>query len=111
VANKDIRVIYIIGPISGRPNANLEAFQAARAKVRKMVGEYELIVIPHELFTPKELHLKCPALCWCRAMCACLPVARSARMIYALHDWRESPGARVEIRERRADAIVMEEAL
>jgi hypothetical protein len=102
-------MIYIIGPISGRSNANLEAFQAARARVREIVGEYELIIIPHELFVPTGPSRDCPAICWCRAMEACIPVARMARMIYALHEWRESPRARVEMRERRADAIVMEE--
>jgi len=98
-------VIYIIGPISGRKHGNVRAFMRA---YRKMKAEHpeELVFTPQMLYTPKGDALKCPALRWCEAMAECLPVAREADMIYALHDWQESPGARIEMRERKPGAIV-----
>lgn len=92
--------VYIIGPISGRVDANKPAFYVARAYASRLWPDAE-VIIPHDLYEPYGEALKCPALCWCEAMVRCLPVARAADVVLALPDWRQSVGARVEVRERR----------
>jgi hypothetical protein len=45
-------MIYIIGPISGRPEANRPAFEKARQDLRKR-HRTEKIIIPHGLYTQR----------------------------------------------------------
>ena len=89
-------LIYIAGPITGKPNENIEAFQAAK---REMVRRYPSarVIIPHNLYTPDRSAKICPALCWTEAMAECLPVVDEADLVVALPGWRESRGARREI--------------
>jgi hypothetical protein len=96
--------VYIIGPISGKPDANKRAFFRAYGFARLRWPEAH-VIIPHDLYIPSAPAYRCPALRWCEAMCACIPVARSADIIVALSDWRSSPGARVEERERTGRLI------
>ena len=92
-------LIYIIGPITGKPSDNIEAFELAKVVTRKRFPEAHILT-PHDLYTPDRLTRLCPAICWIEAMNACIPYAENADLLVALPGWKESRGARIEMDHR-----------
>lgn len=78
--------IYISGPVTGRENNNLAAFYEAAAEVARQGGKP---VIPHDYVMPGEG--------WEAAMKVCVAVMMRCDGLYAMLDWGESRGARIEV--------------
>ena len=91
--------VYIAGPISGIDDDNRPAFEEARRHVES-IACFRAIV-PHDLYRPTAEERQCPALIWCRAMCACLPHLERAQYVYMLDGWERSRGARRELARAR----------
>ena len=94
--------IFIIGPVTGRLADNRPAFEVAHHLVHDRWPNAH-IIIPHELYTPDRAARVCPGLRWTEALCVCITAARTADIVVALDDWRESRGARREREECRGE--------
>lgn len=78
-------IVYVAGKMAGLPNKGKEKFYAAAKALRE---EGEIVLNPAEL--PEGL----PGECY---MPICLAMINAADIVYALDNWRDSPGARLEI--------------
>ncbi len=79
--------VYIAGPISGREETALIEFEKAELKLKAQ--GYEVVnpmKLPHD-------HNKT----WISYMRECLKELLDCEIIYMLRDYRNSPGARVEL--------------
>ncbi len=84
--------VYIAGPVSGIPGYNMPLFRdTARRLARIDIGS----IIPHDVYSPGD-H-RCPALIWCEAMIACIPVLLSSDAVVFLDGWKNSAGCRREM--------------
>jgi hypothetical protein len=97
--------IYLAGPISCLPDANRPAFEAERRRILALGLMDAAVVIPHELYQPVGPALECPALCWCEAMCVCLPAVERAAMVFLVPGWQASSGACREREHAKARGI------
>jgi hypothetical protein len=104
-------IIYLAGPVSGYPDGNRPAFEALRRRILAVLTEGVEVVIPQELYTPQGEALRCPALRWCEAMLACLPVVERAAIVFMVQGWEGSPGARREQEHAQAQGIAVGEWL
>ncbi|GAB3763555.1 hypothetical protein GCM10028796_17260 [Ramlibacter monticola] len=89
-------VVYLSGPISGRPEGNRPAFDRAAENLR--AAGYQ-VVNPHEVFTeePPADHADL-AEYWVRAMRADLVAMMRCTHICRLPEWEHSRGATIESR-------------
>ena len=91
--------LYVIGPVTGKPDRNRAAFEEARGKLE--AAGYK-VTIPHD-FIPEDA-------LWGMAMRASLAriLKRKLFGVATLAGWRESEGARLEEKVARAtDVLVM----
>lgn len=86
--------VYVMGPMTGHPNMNREAFERARREIE--ANPKVRAIIPFDLYEPGPQAAKCPALTWCEAMLVCLPAVAKAKYAYALAGWQGSRGAQRE---------------
>lgn len=83
--------IYVSGPITGRPDRNLDAFQEAQ---RSLVDAGHTAIIPHQIVVPSATHEQ--------AMRACINELTwrlggfSYDGVALLPGWEQSEGARLE---------------
>lgn len=92
--------VYVAGPVSGRPNQNREAFERARRDIE--INPLVKAIVPFDVYRPSMMAERCPALEWCQAMLACLPVVEIVDYVYLLAGWRGSRGACVEAAAAKA---------
>jgi len=90
-------VIYISGPISGRPNGNREAFDQAQ---RELEADGHRVLNPHVFCAFLESSPRWPSMGplekWDAYMAVCLATLPGAHRIHLLEGWEDSPGARIE---------------
>lgn len=97
------RVIYVSGPMSGRENANREAFEAAAKYLSTLPGVQE-VWIPHDI-APHEHEGECPpsythnldhsAACFLREDLVAMLI--KCTEVWMLPGWEHSVGARLEL--------------
>ena len=78
--------IYIAGKMTGLPDLGRERFRAAAERLREE---------GYTVLNPAELPDGMPG---DRYMPICLAMVNAADAVYALDNWKESPGATIEIR-------------
>lgn len=83
-------LIYVIGPVTGRPDLNRPAFEAARRLLERRGYAVE---VPHDTIPPGTD--------WARAMAMSAERLRLADGVAKLDGWRSSRGARAEARLAR----------
>ena len=93
-------VVYIAGKVTGLPDLGRAKFDAAAKRLREQ---------GHVVLNPGELPVGMPA---DRYMPICLAMVQAADTVYALDNWKDSNGARIEIRYARYQGknIVFQEA-
>lgn len=77
--------IYVIGPVSGKPNRNRDEFERARKLLEKRGYEAE---IPHDSI-PADTG-------WLAAVQMSMRRLKTADGVAKLNGWRKSTGARIE---------------
>ena len=77
-------IIYIAGPITGKPDGNKAAFDAAEKKLKAQ---------GHAVLNPRSLPDDLPRTAY---MPICLAMLQQADAIYLLEGWINSAGARLE---------------
>lgn len=87
--------IYIAGPMTGLPDLNFPAFNAAAAQLRA-VGYH--VENPAEINPDKEAE-------WIDCMERDLPQLMTCDAVFALPGWRNSKGARIEVCVARAKGM------
>ena len=80
-------VVYVSGPVTGRENRNREAFEDAR---RRLCAAGYWVRLPHGCVPPGTE--------WKEAMRLSIAAMMGCDGVARLTDWRESPGARIEVR-------------
>lgn len=88
--------LYISGPMSGMPELNYPAFNAAAEQLRER--QYEVI-------NPAEIPSTKPEMTWGDWMRADLVALLNCDTIYMLKGWEDSDGAKLE--KHIADALGM----
>jgi hypothetical protein len=89
-------VVYLSGPISGRPEGNRPAFDRATQNLR---ARGFVVVNPFEVFTePPPVDPADLAAYWVRAMRADLRAMMDCTAIARLPEWERSRGATIESR-------------
>jgi len=90
IGSKKYKKVYLSGPITGKPNLNIDEFQKYEDKFKELNFE---VVNPHKLHTEEETK----RFGWhefmrrdIKAMCDCDFVA-------VLNDWEKSKGANLEV--------------
>ena len=80
--------LYVIGPVTGRPDRNRAEFEAARARLEADGHE---VTTPLDIVPPDATHERAMrvSLCW-------LLLTGRVDGVATLRDWFRSPGARVE---------------
>lgn len=80
--------VYVIGPVTGRENRNMAAFEAARARLTEAGHE---VSTPLDFVPPSASHEAAMrmSLCW-------MLHTGGIEAVATLGDWEQSPGARVE---------------
>lgn len=84
-------LVYIFGPMTGKPDLNRAAFEEARLRLE--ANPNIIAIIPHDIYQPEGPALKCPALAWCEGMLADYPWILQADVLCALPGWIHSRGA------------------
>lgn len=87
---KDIKTVYIAGPISGKPDDNKKAFSNAEERLF-MMGYSP--VNPHKL-NHEENHSRD----WFQYMRVCISAMMQCDAIVLLDGWEDSDGAQMEIK-------------
>lgn len=77
-------IVYIAGPMTGKPNYNREAFAA---KMKELIEQGYTVLSPH--FLPDGLQYR-------DYIAIGLAQVQAAEAIFMLPGWRESDGARAE---------------
>lgn len=85
-------IVYVSGPVSGRPDLNRPIFEIARRKIEE---------IGHKAIIPIDLCWDlvdgpCKAFIWTACMVRCLDALDRADAILMLEGWQDSRGARIE---------------
>lgn len=80
-------VVYIAGPMTGKPELNFPAFERAAASLR--ASGYE-VISPHEVNPDKGMP-------WAACMRRDIPELCKCDAIALLPGWEESKGARLEM--------------
>lgn len=88
------RYVYICGPVSGMPDHNWPAFNAARSTVKQILG-HVMVTIPHELVPSSVSEPLAMGLCLA-ALCAAVENGMDLTIV-ALPGWRDSLGSLVEV--------------
>lgn len=89
------RYAYIAGPITGLPDRNRPAFEAARLEVERITGAYR-VTIPHDLVSESMTEGRAMSVCvWEIARLAELPDV--SFFVVLLPGWRDSLGTAVEV--------------
>lgn len=78
--------IYVAGPVTGKEQLNLPAFEDAAAMLRE--SGYEA-VIPHDHVPPDAE--------WHDAMRICIPLMLTCDGVALIDEWSRSEGARLEV--------------
>ena len=78
-------MVYIAGKVTGLPDLGRVKFDAAAKRLREQ---------GHVVLNPGELPVGMPA---DRYMPICLAMVDAADTVYALKNWKDSPGARIEV--------------
>lgn len=86
--------VYICGPVSGMPDHNWPAFNAARSTVKQILG-HVMVTIPHELVPSSVSEPLAMGLCLA-ALCAAVENGMDLTIV-ALPGWRDSLGSLVEV--------------
>ena len=89
-------LIYMIGPVTGKPDLNREVFEDAKERLRD--AGYD-VMIPHDVVLPGATHPVAMRLS-IKTMLGCDGVAM-------LTDWVESQGATLENRVARACGLTL----
>lgn len=93
-----IRYAYIAGPVTGIPDRNRPAFEAARPVVAEILGlNRRFVCIPHDLFWPNWTGTEARAMEVCLSHICCFVSDGHAMTVVALPGWRESAGSLVEV--------------
>lgn len=84
-------LVYVFGPMRGKPELNLAQFKAAQADLE--LNHNVIALIPHDIYRPEGPARDCPALAWCEGMVADYPWVLQADILCGLPGWRASRGA------------------
>ena len=90
-----IRYAYIAGPVTGLPDRNRPAFEAARATVERILGADSRVTIPHDFVKESDAETTAMVLCVV-AICDMVKLGLSP-VVVLLPNWRESAGSLVEV--------------
>jgi len=83
-------LIYISGPITGRPQLNVSAFRDAEDKIRALGLK---TIVPHDLMVEMDT----TGMVWEDYMRTCIKALMDCSAVVTLPDWEESPGAQLEV--------------
>lgn len=94
--------IYIMGPITGITNENIEAFRDMERKIKEIIPNCQ-VVVPHDLDAKINEDLKISLneedwneYVWASYMKVCIPEVVSSNMLISLNGWEMSRGSRLE---------------
>jgi hypothetical protein len=88
-----IKMAYIAGPITGRPDRNRPAFAAARLEVERITGAR--VTIPHDFVKESDAETTAMVLCLV-AICDTVKLGVPF-FVVLLPGWRDSLGTAVEV--------------